>query len=450
MTRLLVHVGPTLPAAEILRMAPSAEIQPPVEGWMVGRTRPRAGDVVVLIDGYYRDRPAVRHKEIMYLIEAGVTVIGAASMGALRAAELDGQGMLGVGRIYQMYKSGEICGDDEVAITHRTAEEGYLAQSVALVNLRFGAARAVAEGVVSREAAAAVIAAAKELPFDERTWPQLESSAGDCFSAEVRALARICATRSCDLKALDALAAIDYAQRLLDGAVSPPGAPPPGGAQPPAWRTAYLRDWVGYWDSAEPTEAGEWLSDSDVLNAARLFWPGYPDFHQQVMRDLLAELAGPATVAEHATALLGLDPGDSLPAPAEKLLSAAERELPYGERAVLVVCRSWPTATCRDWHPRAIERLKRQPSWGEWRDLVLAADSTRDHRSERLPEYVPGLLFLRRWDASGPVAPRELARRGFQTLTNLDAVARRFASLELGPSSDHLPGERGLDERGVA
>ena len=70
MTRMLVHVGPTLPATEILRMAPDAEIQPPVEGWMVGRTRPRAGDVVVLIDGYYRDRPAVRHKEIMHLIEA--------------------------------------------------------------------------------------------------------------------------------------------------------------------------------------------------------------------------------------------------------------------------------------------------------------------------------------------------------------------------------------------
>ena len=54
-------------------------------------------------------------KKIMHLIDSGVTVIGAASMGALRAAELDAYGMLGVGRIYQMYASGEICGDDEVA-----------------------------------------------------------------------------------------------------------------------------------------------------------------------------------------------------------------------------------------------------------------------------------------------------------------------------------------------
>ena len=436
MTRLLVHVGPTLPAGEILRMAPAAEIQPPVEGWMVGRTKPRAGDVAVLIDGYYRDRPAVRHKEIMHLIEAGVTVIGAASMGALRAAELDRHGMLGVGRIYQMYKSGEIYGDDEVAITHRTAEEGYRAQSVALVNLRFGAARAVAEGVVSREAAAAVVAAAKELPFDERVWPQLEVSVPARFSAEIPALARFCAGRSCDLKALDALAAIDYAQRLADGAVLPPGPPGPGtagpgGGEPARWRTAYLRNWVGYWDSAESTEAGEWLSDGDVLDAARLFWPGYPDFHQQVMRDLLAELAGPASLAEHATALLGLGPGASLPPYAAQLLSAAERGLTSGEQAVLVVCRCWSTATCRDWSPLAIERLKRQPAWSEWRDLVLAADAARDHRSEQLQEYVPGLLFLRRWQASGPAAPRELARRGFPTLANLDAAARRFASLEL-------------------
>ena len=125
MSRLLVHVGPTLPTAEVRRIAPEAEVHPPVEGGMLGRTQPRAGDVIVLIDGYYRDRPSVRHKEIMHLIDNGVTVVGAASMGALRAAELDSHGMVGIGRIYQMYKTGEIDGDDEVAIKHRTAEYDY-------------------------------------------------------------------------------------------------------------------------------------------------------------------------------------------------------------------------------------------------------------------------------------------------------------------------------------
>ena len=43
----------------------------------------------------------------------GVHVFGAASMGALRAAELDGFGMRGIGRIYAAYRDGYWPGYDE-------------------------------------------------------------------------------------------------------------------------------------------------------------------------------------------------------------------------------------------------------------------------------------------------------------------------------------------------
>jgi hypothetical protein len=43
-------------------------------------------------------------------------IVGASSMGALRAAELDSMGMVGIGTVYQYYRDGIIESDDDVAI----------------------------------------------------------------------------------------------------------------------------------------------------------------------------------------------------------------------------------------------------------------------------------------------------------------------------------------------
>lgn len=429
MSRLLVHVGPTLPAAEVTGIAPGAEVLPPVEGSMLGRARPSPGDVIVMIDGYYRDRPAVRHKEIMYLIDRGVRVIGAASMGALRAAELDEHGMLGAGQVYRMYKTGEICGDDEVAVKHRTAEQGYRTDSIALVNLRYGSQRAVHEGVVSRETAAAVVSAAKEMVFDERAWPQITAAVKDrlCAAelAEVAALARFCAGRDCDLKGRDALLAIELGRRLQ---AAPPSA---AATAAPPWRTSYLREWVNYWHCADFTESGDWVSDADILDAARLYSPEYPDVHHEVLSGLLAEAAATTPVSRYVMDLLGLRAGDPLPHRLSTRLSAQERELPAAEQATLVALRTWPSNICRDWRPSVIATLKNQPAWRRCRDLVLAADAVRNGRTGQVRDIVAGLMFLHKWGASGPAVPRELGRRGFLTLTGLDQAASRFAALEL-------------------
>jgi hypothetical protein len=51
-------------------------------------------------------------------MEQGVHVFGAASMGALRAAEMHSLGMVGIGTIFQWYRDGKIVADDEVAVRH--------------------------------------------------------------------------------------------------------------------------------------------------------------------------------------------------------------------------------------------------------------------------------------------------------------------------------------------
>ena len=46
-------------------------------------------------------------------------------MGALRAAELHVFGMVGVGRVFELFRDGLLEDDDEVAVAHGPADSGY-------------------------------------------------------------------------------------------------------------------------------------------------------------------------------------------------------------------------------------------------------------------------------------------------------------------------------------
>ena len=114
MQKIIVFLGPSLDlhdSGEIL----AAEYQPPAKrGDLLA-----AGDgatIIGLIDGVFHQECAVAHREILAAVKKGVRVVGSSSMGALRAAEMDTLGMVGIGEIYRMYKSGELESDDEVAL----------------------------------------------------------------------------------------------------------------------------------------------------------------------------------------------------------------------------------------------------------------------------------------------------------------------------------------------
>ena len=81
--------------------------------------------IIGIIDGYFEVTPTVWHKEILWAMAQGIHVYGAASIGALRAAELDAFGMNGIGRIYEAFRDGILKDDDEVAVLHGPEELGY-------------------------------------------------------------------------------------------------------------------------------------------------------------------------------------------------------------------------------------------------------------------------------------------------------------------------------------
>jgi hypothetical protein len=87
-------------------------------------------------------------------------------MGALRAAELDAYGMIGVGKIYSWYKDGKINSDDEVALVFHP--ETFEALSEPLVNIRATLEVLLDEAMITQGEAGKIITAAKDTPFQLR------------------------------------------------------------------------------------------------------------------------------------------------------------------------------------------------------------------------------------------------------------------------------------------
>lgn len=199
MARIIAFAGPSLPrpAAAPLDGIADLELRPPARrGDVLGAlaSRPR---VLLLLDGYYFDALAVSHQELLYALDAGVRVIGAASMGALRAAELAPFGMEGVGRVYGWYRDGAIDGDDEVAILHLPGERGYRPATVALVEVRAALERLAASGALAEGRGRRLVARLRRLAFSERSPEAVDAHARACLGeAGAAGLARALAERS--------------------------------------------------------------------------------------------------------------------------------------------------------------------------------------------------------------------------------------------------------------
>jgi hypothetical protein len=174
--RTVVFLGPSLPIGEARGILDSRYLPPARRGDIVRAVRAHRPEVIALVDGYFEQVPSVWHKEILWALDSGIRVCGAASMGALRAAELAQFGMIGAGRIFDAYRSGRFApfdepfeDDDEVAVVHGPGDVGYPATE-ALVDIRATLAAAADAGLLTAAQRDAVAAAAKALFYKGRTW----------------------------------------------------------------------------------------------------------------------------------------------------------------------------------------------------------------------------------------------------------------------------------------
>ncbi|MCP1715098.1 hypothetical protein J2T58_000946 [Methanocalculus alkaliphilus] len=171
MPGVVVFLGPSLPHDEARAICPGATFLPPVRRGDLLAVSGSDVSVVCIIDGYFFQDAAVGHREILSLLKAGKRVIGASSMGALRAAELDTLGMEGVGLIYSLYRDGTLVSDDEVALVFDP--ESWLPLSDPLINIRCTLRLAEEKGILTRDERQLLLRTAIDLFYPERTFDRL-------------------------------------------------------------------------------------------------------------------------------------------------------------------------------------------------------------------------------------------------------------------------------------
>ncbi|MFT6226462.1 MAG: hypothetical protein ACJARE_000855 [Paracoccaceae bacterium] len=214
-SRTLVYLGPTLPRTEAEALLPGALICPPVRhGDLYGMIAADI-DTVLIIDGVFHGDTPVWQREILALLAAGKQVVGASSMGALRALELAPFGMIGVGAVVAQYRDGVIEGDDEVALLHGDAEMEYMPLTLPLVDLRHGLALAQTADVITSAQAAAIASAMKAKGQGERSLRAALALAAD-LGVATDVLRRWIGPGADSLKACDA-------RRALSALATPTG-----------------------------------------------------------------------------------------------------------------------------------------------------------------------------------------------------------------------------------
>jgi hypothetical protein len=171
---------------------------------------------VLIVDGEFAQSLSVTATEVRDLIRAGVTVMGASSMGALRAAECWPLGMRGYGWIYGAYRAQRIEADDEVALTFHPRT--LAATTVPLVNVRWAAARARRRGAIDAAEAATVVAAAHAISYYERRWELVTAALADVdplLATRWEAFVRAATPAELDRKRVDAELAMSALCRRL-------------------------------------------------------------------------------------------------------------------------------------------------------------------------------------------------------------------------------------------
>ncbi|MHB1109984.1 MAG: TfuA-like protein [Devosia sp.] len=227
-----LFVGPTLFGRDA-DLSGLVVLPPARQGDMV-RAVFNGATAIGLVDGLFDAVAAVWHKEILFALANGVRVLGAASMGALRAAECRQFGMEPVGVIAESYIRGDRCDDSDVCLAHCPRELGYAPLSEPLVDVEATIHRLVAFGRLTANEAFRLQRAAAAMFFMDRTVSAMLHEAG---LPEDRAEEIVLTYEHSrvSVKADDALLLVTRLRQLSDRAAAPVNW---SMREPPSWRRA--------------------------------------------------------------------------------------------------------------------------------------------------------------------------------------------------------------------
>jgi hypothetical protein len=163
-----------------------------------------------IVDGVFENTMSVWHKEILFALSLGTAVGGAASMGALRAAECAVFGMAGIGSVFRRFHLGESMDDSDVAQIHMPAELAYRPLSEPWVNIEPTLRKMLLERLIDADEFHVLSAAARQLHFKDRTYRKIFEAATAVSSERAERLLTWISSNAVDQKRIDALELVDW------------------------------------------------------------------------------------------------------------------------------------------------------------------------------------------------------------------------------------------------
>lgn len=211
MVKVIIFTGPSLHPDDAKKIL-NADYRPPVARDDILIALKDKPEVIGIIDGVFHQKPAVSHKELLKALDSGVKVVGGSSMGALRASELDELGMIGVGMVYDAYKTGKIESDDDVAVVFNPKNMEQLSEALVTINYNFE--RACKKGLISQEELENLNKAAKATYYPKRTYKLILKNSNLETSKKVT-LMEFIKEKGKNIKREDALLVLRYIKENL-------------------------------------------------------------------------------------------------------------------------------------------------------------------------------------------------------------------------------------------
>ena len=211
MAKPVIFLGPSLSHDRARRIFQGADYRPPAKKGDLLRLAAGDATMVGLVDGVFlQDYPPTPIEVYQLARKQGVTLAGAASLGALRAVELEKFGMIGIGRVFELYKTGRIDADDEVAVTFGDGD--FRLQSEAMIDIRYNLYLAHKKGVIGKEAKKTMVKVAKAIYFPHRNYPDIieEIRRQHPQLHEVEAFASYIQSNRKSLKEMDAIRLLEF------------------------------------------------------------------------------------------------------------------------------------------------------------------------------------------------------------------------------------------------
>ena len=211
----IIYLGPSLSINKAKKII-DAEFRPPAKkGDFINLNLLTERRDIVLIDGVFLQEYPPSPIEVFQVINnTNFKVYGAASIGALRAVELEKFGMKGIGKIFGFFKKNIINSDDEIAVTF---DSNYNLLSEAMIDIRYNIFLSWKQGIIDKETKQMMVNLAKRLYFPFRTYENIIKKSCLLFPSKEKHISKFSnyiSMNKVSLKELDAIHALQYMSSL--------------------------------------------------------------------------------------------------------------------------------------------------------------------------------------------------------------------------------------------